>query len=54
MIGSLHVSRAKDWIIKTSAHINKLLSARFPQVGSYNEFLAFIPIVMLRVSLISI
>ncbi|XP_057461310.1 uncharacterized protein LOC130751695 [Actinidia eriantha] len=32
MIGSLHVSRTKDWIIKTSTHVNKLLSATFPQL----------------------
>ncbi|KAL6998914.1 hypothetical protein U1Q18_000081 [Sarracenia purpurea var. burkii] len=30
VIGSLHVIRTKDWIIKTSAHLNKLLSATFP------------------------
>ena len=47
MIGFLHVSCTKDWIIKTSAPVNKLLSATFPQVGSYNEFFAFIPTVML-------
>ena len=34
-IGSLHVGRTKDWIIKTSAHVYKLLSATFPQVHSY-------------------
>lgn len=32
---SLHVTRTKDWIQKTSAHVNKLLSATFPQVCSY-------------------
>ena len=36
MAGSLHASRTKDWIVKTSAHVNKLLSATFPHVGSYN------------------
>lgn len=34
MIGSLHVDRTKDWIVKTSAHVDKLLSATFPHVGS--------------------
>lgn len=29
---SLHVNRTKDWIQKTSAHVNKLLSATFPHV----------------------
>ncbi|XP_057445724.1 uncharacterized protein LOC130737884 [Lotus japonicus] len=29
---SLHVTRTKDWIQKTSAHVNKLLSATFPQI----------------------
>ncbi|XP_058218097.1 uncharacterized protein LOC131329059 isoform X2 [Rhododendron vialii] len=32
VIGSFHVSRTKDWIIKTSAHVNKLLSATFPHL----------------------
>lgn len=32
---SLHVTRTKDWIQKTSAHVNKLLSATFPHVRSY-------------------
>ncbi|KAI8007626.1 hypothetical protein LOK49_LG07G03659 [Camellia lanceoleosa] len=32
MIGSLHVSRTTDWLIKTSAHVNKLLSATFPHL----------------------
>ncbi|KAK1588226.1 hypothetical protein Q3G72_021127 [Acer saccharum] len=31
-IGSLHVDRTKDWIDKTSAHVNKLLSATFPNI----------------------
>ncbi|XP_052177769.1 uncharacterized protein LOC127791774 isoform X2 [Diospyros lotus] len=31
-IGSLHVSRTKDWMIRTSAHVNKLLSATFPHL----------------------
>ncbi|GFS33914.1 ARM repeat superfamily protein [Actinidia rufa] len=43
MTGSLHVSRTKDWIIKTYAHVNKLLSGTFPQVGSYNEFWNLFP-----------
>ncbi|KAI8553188.1 hypothetical protein RHMOL_Rhmol06G0324600 [Rhododendron molle] len=30
VIGSFHVNRTKEWIIKTSAHVNKLLSATFP------------------------
>lgn len=32
---SLHVTRTKDWIQKTSSHVNKLLSATFPHVRSY-------------------
>lgn len=36
VIGSFHVSRTKHWIIKTSAHVNKLLSATFPHVSSYS------------------
>lgn len=32
--GSLHVNRTKDWLEKTSAHLNKLLSATFPHVCS--------------------
>ncbi|KAL5813264.1 hypothetical protein ACOSQ3_028214 [Xanthoceras sorbifolium] len=31
-IGSLHVDRTKDWIEKTSAHVNKLLSATFSHI----------------------
>lgn len=31
-IGSLHVNRTKDWIEKTSAHVNKLLAATFPHI----------------------
>ncbi|KAI4297078.1 hypothetical protein L6164_036986 [Bauhinia variegata] len=31
-IGCLHVNRTKDWIEKTSTHINKLLSATFPHI----------------------
>lgn len=34
VLGSLHVDRTKDWILKTSAHVDKLLSATFPNVGS--------------------
>ena len=33
-IGSLHVNRTKDWIEKTSAHVDKLLGATFPNVKS--------------------
>ncbi|CAI8605258.1 unnamed protein product [Vicia faba] len=29
---SLHVTRTKDWIQKTTAHVNKLLSATFPHI----------------------
>ncbi|KHN46513.1 uncharacterized protein LOC114425384 [Glycine soja] len=29
---SLHVNRTKDWMQKTSAHVNKLLSATFPHI----------------------
>ncbi|RHN78390.1 hypothetical protein MtrunA17_Chr1g0164971 [Medicago truncatula] len=29
---SLHVTRTKDWIQKTSSHVNKLLSATFPHI----------------------
>ncbi|GAU34751.1 hypothetical protein TSUD_17230 [Trifolium subterraneum] len=29
---SLHVTRTKDWIQKTSAHVNKLLTATFPHI----------------------
>ncbi|PON90723.1 Coatomer beta subunit [Trema orientale] len=31
-IGSFHVTRTKDWIEKTSAHVDKLLGATFPNV----------------------
>lgn len=31
---SLHVKRTKYWVLKTSAHVNKLLSATFPHVCS--------------------
>lgn len=31
-IGSLHVNRTKDWIEKTSVHVDKLLGATFPHV----------------------
>ncbi|KAM7526892.1 hypothetical protein LguiA_016794 [Lonicera macranthoides] len=31
-IGSLHVVRTIDWIVKTSAHVDKLLSATFPHL----------------------
>ncbi|XP_021674719.2 uncharacterized protein LOC110660661 isoform X2 [Hevea brasiliensis] len=31
-IGSLHVDRTRDWIEKTSAHLDKLLSATFPHI----------------------
>ena len=31
-IGSLNVTRTKDWIEKTSAHVDKLLAATFPDV----------------------
>lgn len=31
-IGSLYVNRTKDWIEKTSAHVDKLLGATFPHV----------------------
>jgi hypothetical protein len=30
---SLHVTRTKDWIQKTSVHVNKLLTATFPHVS---------------------
>ncbi|RDX87599.1 TELO2-interacting protein 1-like protein, partial [Mucuna pruriens] len=29
---SLHVNRTKDWMQRTSAHVNKLLSATFPHI----------------------
>ncbi|KAG8658701.1 hypothetical protein MANES_03G176500v8 [Manihot esculenta] len=31
-IGSLHVDRTRDWIEKTSVHLDKLLSATFPHI----------------------
>ncbi|OMO55316.1 hypothetical protein CCACVL1_27310 [Corchorus capsularis] len=31
-IGSLHVDRTKEWLEKTSAHVNKLLCATFPHI----------------------
>lgn len=31
-VGPLHVDRTKEWIEKTSAHLNKLLSSTFPQI----------------------
>ncbi|GLU04997.1 hypothetical protein SLE2022_221220 [Rubroshorea leprosula] len=31
-IGPLYVDRTKEWIEKTSAHVNKLLSATFPHI----------------------
>lgn len=33
--GSLHVDRTKDWLQKTSAHVNKILTATFHHVCSY-------------------
>lgn len=35
MMGSLNVIRTKEWIDKTSAHVNKLLCATFPHVCFY-------------------
>lgn len=42
-IGTLRVNRTKDWIEKTSAHVNKLLAATFPHVCSYLDLIIFIP-----------
>lgn len=39
MTGSLRVIRAKDWIVDTSSHVDKLLCATYPHVG-YNKFLS--------------
>lgn len=33
-VGSLRVKRSVDWLANTTAHVNKLLSATFPHVGS--------------------
>ncbi|XP_059666693.1 uncharacterized protein LOC132312369 [Cornus florida] len=32
VVGSFSVDRTKDWIVRTSAHVNKLLSATFPHL----------------------
>lgn len=32
VLGTLHVDRTKDWILKTSAHVDKLLCATFPNL----------------------
>lgn len=37
-MGSLHVDRTKDWIEKTSGHVNKLLCATFPHV-CFNSYI---------------
>ncbi|XP_031256286.1 uncharacterized protein LOC116114265 [Pistacia vera] len=34
-MGSLHVDRSKDWIEKTSGHVNKLLCATFPHICAH-------------------
>lgn len=34
-IGSLRVDRTKEWMEKTSAHVDKLLVASFPHVHSF-------------------
>jgi len=39
---SLHVTRTKDWIQKTLAHVNKLLSATFPHVRSYRWLITLV------------
>lgn len=42
-IGSLYVCRTKDWIEKTTAHVDKLLGATFPHVHFLFEFVVVIP-----------
>ncbi|WJX17050.1 hypothetical protein P8452_07005 [Trifolium repens] len=34
---SLHVTRTKDWIQKTSVHVNKLLTATFPHISIHSS-----------------